>query len=158
VVTFLDITEQKRVEEALRTQQAELTHAARLSTLDEMAAALAHELNQPLTALSAFAEGALVRLDRGKLRETDVGPISSRIAADAQRAGEVIRRLRNFVQKREAQRRPIDVNRLVREVCKFVEADTRQQGVIIELELGSGLSAVEADPVEIQQGSAQSGS
>ncbi|MBT6153486.1 MAG: PAS domain S-box protein [Planctomycetaceae bacterium] len=151
VVTFLDITEQQRVAEALRTQQAELTHAARLSTLGEMAAALAHELNQPLTAMSAFAEGALVRLDRGKLKETEVAPIFSRIAEDAQRAGEVIRRLRNFVQKREAQRRSIDVNRLVREVSKFVEADAKQHDVTIELELGSGLPPVEADPIEIQQ-------
>ena len=151
VVTFLDITERRRVAEALRTQQAELAHAARLSTLGEMAAGLAHELNQPLTAMSAFAEGAIVRLDRGKLSEPEMKTIFSRIAEDAQRAGDIIRRLRNFVQKREAQRDLLDVNHLIRDVCKFVESDARQQDITIKVELGSELSVVEADPIEIQQ-------
>lgn len=151
VVTFLDITEQKRIAKTVRSQQAELAHASRLSTLGEMAAGLAHELNQPLTSMSAFAEGALVRLDRGKLRETEIAPIFSRIAEDAQRAGEIIRRLRNFVQKREVQYQEIDVNQVVREVCKFIESDVKQQGITLRLELGSRLSAVEADSIEIQQ-------
>jgi len=116
-----------------------------------MAASLAHELNQPLTAMSAFAEGALVRLDRGKLRETEIPSIFSRIAEDAQRAGDIIRRLRNFVQKREAQRHQIDVNHLVRDVYKFVASDAKQQNITIRFELENGLPAVEADPIEIQQ-------
>jgi PAS domain S-box-containing protein len=151
VVTFLDITEQKRVAEALRTQQSELTHAARLSILGEMAAGLAHELNQPLTAMSAFAEGALVRLDRGKLQPTEVASVFSRIAEDAQRAGEIIRRLRNFVQNRGAQRQQIDINHLVRDVYKFVESDVKQEDISIQFELGNNLPAVEVDPIEIQQ-------
>jgi len=150
-VTFLDITEQKRVAETLRTQQSELTHAARLSTLGEMAAGLAHELNQPLTAMSAFAEGALMRLDRGKLKKTEIASLFSRIAEDAQRAGDIIRRLRNFVQKREAQRQRIDVNHLIRDVYKFVESDVKQQGIAIEFELGNSIPVVKADPIEIQQ-------
>jgi PAS domain S-box-containing protein len=151
VVTFLDITEQKRVAEALRTQQSELTHAARMSTLGEMAAGLAHEINQPLTAMSAFAEGALVRLDRGKLREPEIATVFSRIADDAQRAGDIIRRLRNFVQKREAQRHQIDINHLVSDVYKFVNSDAKHQGITIQFELTNGLPTVEAGPIEIQQ-------
>lgn len=151
VVTFLDITEQKRVAEAMRVQQAELTHAARLSTLGEMAAGLAHELNQPLTAVSAFAEGALTRLDRGNLQESDVSRVFSRISEDALRAGEIIRRLRNFVQKREAQRQPIDVNLMVRDVFKFIEWDAKQKDITLEFVLKSNLPVVEADLVEIQQ-------
>ncbi len=151
VVTFLDITERERVAEALRTQQAELTHAARLSTLGEMAAGLAHELNQPLTAIAGFAEGALLRLDRGKLRETEIAPVFSRIAKDAQRAGEVIRRLRDFVQRRESRRRQLDVNRLVHEVYQFVESETKQQDITILFELNNVLPVVEADPIQVQQ-------
>jgi len=116
-----------------------------------MAAGLAHELNQPLTAMSAFAEGALVRLDRGKLRETDILPIFSRIAEDAQRAGDIIRRLRNFVQKRETQRRIVDVNQLVHDIYKFVESDAKQKGITIRLELRNDLPPVKADPIEVQQ-------
>ncbi len=151
VVTFLDITERKRVAEALRRQQSELTHAARLSTLGEMAAGLAHELNQPLTAMSAFAEGALVRLEKGNLRESETASVFSRIADDAQRAGDIIRRLRNFVQKREAQRFRLDVNRLVHDVHKFVESDAKHENITIQFDLGGGLPVVDADPIEIQQ-------
>ncbi len=151
VVTFLDVTEKRRVAEALRTQQSELTHAARLSTLGEMAAGLAHELNQPLTAMSAFAEGALVRHERGTLLETETISLFSRIAEDAQRAGDIIRRLRDFVQKREAQRHALDVNILVRDVHKFVKSDAKHESIDIQFDLGDGLPAVEADPIELQQ-------
>ena len=151
VVTFLDISEQRRVEEALRTQQSELNHAARLSTLGEMAAGLAHELNQPLTAMSAFAEGALVRLERGTLGESEVAPLFSRIAEDAQRAGDIIRHLRNFVQKREAQRHRVDINHLVRDVYKFLKSDAKQEAISVQFELGDALPEVEADPIELQQ-------
>jgi two-component system sensor histidine kinase TtrS len=151
VVSFLDITEQMRVAAALRSQQAELTHAGRMSTLGEMAAGLAHELNQPLTAMSAFAEGALMRIERGKLREADSASIFKRIAEDAQRAGDIIRRLRNFVQKREATREQVDANDLVRDVHKFFASDAKEQGIAIQFELEDDLLTVEVDPIEIQQ-------
>jgi PAS domain S-box-containing protein len=151
VVTFLDITEKKRVAEALHMQQQELTHAARLSTLGEMAAGLAHELNQPLTAMLAFAEGALVRLERKNLRDSEAASVFKRIADDAQRAGDIIRRLRNFVQKRDAQRYQLDVNRLVHDVHKFVESDAKHESITLQFELGGGLPVIDADPIEIQQ-------
>ena len=151
VVTFLDITERNLVAEALRTQESEQTHAARLSTLGEMAAGLAHELNQPLTAMSAFAEGALVRLERGKLRESEIASVFSRIADDAKRAGDIIRRLRNFVQKREAQRHLLEMNHLVHDVHRFIESEAKHEGITIRFNLGSGLPVIEADPIEIQQ-------
>ena len=151
VVTFLDITEQKRAAEALRKQQAELTHGARLSTLGEMAAGLAHEINQPLTAISAFAEGALARIQRDNLSETDTASIFTRIAEDAQRAGEIIRRLRNFVQKRESQRQQVDINNLVGNVYKFIESNAKQRDVTIRLQLADDLPEIEADPIEFQQ-------
>jgi C4-dicarboxylate-specific signal transduction histidine kinase len=139
------------IETGLRNQQSELTHAARLNTLGEMAASMAHELNQPLTAMSAFAEGELVRLERGTLRETVVPLVFSRIAEDAQRAGNIIRRLRNFLQKRETQRQRIDVNDLVMDIHKFVESDVKHAGITIQFKLADGLPAVEADLIEIQQ-------
>jgi two-component system sensor kinase FixL len=126
-----DVTDQRRIEEELLAQRSELTHAARLSTLGEMAAGMAHELNQPLTAMSAFAEGALVRLQRGRLSQTEITSVFSRISADAQRAGDIIKRLREFVQKRETRRHRIDVNQLIRDSYKFVESDAKHEGITI---------------------------
>ncbi len=151
VVTFLDITERKRTAEALHNQQVKLTHAARLTTLGEMATGLAHELNQPLAAMSAFAEGALMRIDRGKLDRTETMSVLSRIAEDAQRAGDIIRRLRHLVQRHEGQRQPVDVNDLASEIYKFVEAEVKQENISVQLKLGENLPKVEADSIEIQQ-------
>jgi two-component system sensor histidine kinase TtrS len=151
VVTFFDGTEQKRVEDELRNKQSELTHVARLSMLGEMAAGLAHELNQPLTAVSALAEGALLRLERGKLSQTEFVSVCKRIAGDAQRAGDIIRRLRNFVQRRKTEYRQVCVNQLVREVVTFLESDMRHENIAIRCKTQDGLWEVEADPIEIQQ-------
>jgi C4-dicarboxylate-specific signal transduction histidine kinase len=116
-----------------------------------MAAGMAHELNQPLTAMSAFADGALMRLQRGRLSQTEITSVFTRISADAQRAGDIIRRLRDFVQKRETRRHRIDVNQLIRDSYKFVESDAKHEGITIQFELESGQMFVEADPIEIQQ-------
>jgi two-component system sensor histidine kinase TtrS len=151
VVTFLDVTERKRVEAELRQKQSELTHVARLGMLGEMAAGLAHELNQPLTAVSALSEGALLRLERGKLPPTEFVTVCKRIAADAQRAGDIIRRLRNFVQKRKTERRQVCVNELLREVAAFVEADLRHDNIVLRCRMQDDLWKVEGDSIEIQQ-------
>jgi two-component system sensor histidine kinase TtrS len=151
VVTFLDITERKRVQDELRKKQSELTHVARLSMLGEMAAGLAHELNQPLTAMSALAEGARLRLERNKLPQTEFVSVCKRIAEDAQRAGDIIRRLRNFVQKRKTEYRQVCVNQLMRESVTFLESDMKHENITIRCKTQDGLWEVEADPIEIQQ-------
>lgn len=151
VVTFFDITERRRVEEELRLKQSELTHVARLSMLGEMAAGLAHELNQPLTAVSALAEGALLRLERGNLSESEFVTVCGKIATDAHRAGDIIRRLRKFVQKRKTEACQVCVNKLVREVVTFIEAEMKQEKIAVQWRMQDGLWDVEADPIEIQQ-------
>ncbi len=151
VVTFLDVTDRKRVEDELRKKQTELTHVARLSMLGEMAAGLAHELNQPLTAVSALAEGALLRLERDKLSRLEFTSVCQRIVSDAHRAGDIIRRLRNFVQKRKTEYRQVCVNQVVREVVSFLEADMSHENITIRCMIQNSLSEVEADPIEIQQ-------
>lgn len=151
VVTFFDITERKRVEEELRQKQSELNHVARLSMLGEMAAGLAHELNQPLTAVSALAEGALLRLERGKLSESEFITVCGKIATDAQRAGDIIHRLRKFVQKRKTEPCQVCVNKLVRDVVQFIETEVKQENLTVQWRMQDGLWDVEADPIEIQQ-------
>jgi C4-dicarboxylate-specific signal transduction histidine kinase len=119
--------------------------------LGEMAAGLAHELNQPLTSMSALAEGALLRLERGNLNQDEFLVVCQRIATDAQRSGDIIRRLRSFVQKRKTERSSVDVNGLIREVIGFTGSETRQEEISIEITPCEDPQPVIADAVEIQQ-------
>ena len=151
VVTFLDITNRREAEEKVREQHALLTHVSRLSTLGEMAAGLAHEINQPLAAIAAYAAGASVRLNSGTATEEQLIDVFDRIAADALRAGEVIRRLRQFVRRRETEHVVVDINRLIEEVHHFVRSEANHRQIAFELELGSNLPAVCVDEIEIQQ-------
>lgn len=151
VVTFLDITEHQHIEDELRGKQEELNHVARMSTLGEMAAGLAHELNQPLTAISALADGALLRIERGALPQEDFVNVCQRVAGDAHRAGEIIQRLRNFVRKRKTEHQTIDINPLVADVMDFVDSEMRQMSVSVTPVFADDLPQVEVDPIEIQQ-------
>lgn len=151
VVTFLDITSRRMAEEKVREQHALLTHVSRLSTLGEMAAGLAHEINQPLAAIAAYAAGTSLRLKSGTTTETQLVDIFDRIAADAQRAGEVIRRLRQFVRKRDTERAIVDVNRSVEEVRRFLLAEAIQRQITLELDLAVDLPKVCVDEIEFQQ-------
>lgn len=146
-----DITAKKRVEAQMKQQEQELAHVARLSMMGEMATGLAHELNQPLAAIAAYAEGALIRIRDGNPDNSKLERVLTRIAADAHRAGEVISRLRQFVKKQETERREIDLNELVREVANFVAPDTKKREVMLGLDLEEPLPTVSGDAIQIQQ-------
>lgn len=146
-----DITERVLLERQMRAQHAELAHSARLTTMGEMAAGMAHEINQPLAAISAYAEGAKVRLSNGNYDVSDLAEVFERIGADSQRASEVVRRMRQFVRKRDTDMMVVDVNRLAQEVSRFVVHDAVSKSVAIELDLAATMPHVLADPIEIQQ-------
>lgn len=146
-----DITARKRIEADLKAQEMELAHAGRLSMMGEMAAGLAHEINQPLGAIAAYAEGALIRLRDAKPDPESLGQILQRIADDAHRAGQVIRRLRQFLAKRPPERTDVQVNDLVREVAQFVDADLRSRDVRLGIDLGRNMPCVQGDPIQLQQ-------
>ncbi len=146
-----DITERVQLERQMRAQHAELSHSARLTTMGEMAAGMAHEINQPLAAISAYAEGAKVRLRGNNFDPADLADVFDRIAADSQRASEVVRRMRQFVRKRDTDMIVVDVNRLAQEVSRFVAHEAVSRSVRIELDLLDTLPRVYADPIEIQQ-------
>ena len=146
-----DITERKKIERQIRQQHAKLAHFARLSAMGEMAARLAHEINQPLASIAAFADGMSLRLKRGEVEHDKLTSAVERIAADAHRAGEIIRRIRQFIKRREVAHVPVDANELAREVVRFMEFEAAGRGVSIELALADALPKVKADPVEIQQ-------
>jgi two-component system, LuxR family, sensor kinase FixL len=138
-------------EERAREHQAQLAHVLRVSTMGEMAAALAHEINQPLGAIVNYANGIGVRLREGGLATDDLQEAVTHIAAEGLRAGEIIRRVREFVRQGDANREPADVNRVVREAIHLIEPDARRSVIPIHLVLDSALVPIEIDCIQVEQ-------
>ena len=151
VVIASDITERKHSDELTREHQAELAHMERLNTMGEMATGLAHELNQPLTAISTYAGAALNMLDSDIKRPELLAEAIKSARDQAQRAGEIIRNLRHFVSKHTSKKTNINLNTLVEEVVSFTEVETRKRGVELQLELSKDLPLISADNVQIEQ-------
>jgi PAS domain S-box-containing protein len=145
-----DITERVRAEENARQHQAELAHVLRVGTMGEMAAGLAHEINQPLGAIANYARGAVRRVRDGGLASPGLLPILEEIAGEAMRAGEIIRRLRELIRKEGPQQAPVDVNELARNSVRLVQGEARQHGVDVQLELGA-VPRVAADATQLEQ-------
>jgi two-component system sensor kinase FixL len=147
----VDHTEEQRASERMRRAQEDLTHAARLTTLGEMASAIAHEINQPLTAIATQAQ-AYRRLIQGERASSDeVATAFEDIAEQALRIGQVVKGIRAFVTKRETDRGLVEVNELLGQVLDLAWVDAGRQGVAIELDLNSELPRVFVDSVQIQQ-------
>jgi two-component system sensor kinase FixL len=158
LTTLLDITDRRRAEIELRHKEKEvadarehLAHMARLSTMGEMAAGIAHEINQPLAAISAYAQGCKRMLDNGLVDIDELNEPLEKIATQAIRAGEVIRRLRSFIKKSASELELMDANELVSEVVQLAEVDARKHGIPVHLHLAERLSEVRVDPVQLQQ-------
>ena len=152
-VGFLhDITLRRQAEEAARQSEARLNHFARLSTMGEMAAGLAHEINQPLTAIATFSQAATRMLSRPEgIEREDLSEALDQITAQALRAGEVIRRLRAFVKNREVRHERADCRRVVEDSRLLLEADARSNNVQLRLRVADSLPPITADPVQLQQ-------
>jgi two-component system sensor kinase FixL len=151
VGTIHDVTDRRQTEDEARQLQDRLTHFSRLSTMGEMAAGLAHEINQPLSAIATYAQ-ACQRFVRSPARDdADVLEALEQISVQALRAGEVIRRLRNFVKNREVTREPVDCNRLLDDLRTLAETDARLHNVRLRIEAAPGLPTVHADPIQLQQ-------
>ena len=146
-----DITQLKQAEEKLRQQRAELAHMARVSLASELASGLAHELNQPLAAITVYIQTGLHLLRSEQMQRASLQEALEKAAAQALRAAEIIRRLRRLVRREAPHRSAIDVNELIQEVVYLVEADACQQGVRIRLALTETLPSMFADAIQIQQ-------
>lgn len=146
-----DITEHKSSEEQSRRHQTELARVARLSTMGEMATGIAHELNQPLSAIGNFARGCIRRLRSDDITPGELIEPLEEVCEQAERAGEILRHVRDFVRKSELKMEPLDVNQIVRTVVKFTELEARQQGAIVRLDLDPVLPRVRADAIMIEQ-------
>lgn len=146
-----DITEHKMIEEQTRRHQIELARVARLSSMGEMATGIAHELNQPLSAIANFARGCVRRLKNGGADPAEFIITLDEIATQAERAAEVIRHVRDFTRKSEPQLSRLDINALVRSISRFTELEIRPHGAELDLDLASALPIVEADGIMIEQ-------
>ena len=151
VVVFRDITERKEAEERTLQHQQQLAHVARLSTMGEMASGIAHELNQPLTAITMNARACLRMLDSSHAAAETCSDVMEKIADEAQLAGEVIRQIRHFIRKEQPERRPVRVSDMVREVLQLIRTDVRQAGVRVMLELDPDADRVLAQDIQIEQ-------
>jgi signal transduction histidine kinase len=120
-------------------------------TMGEMATSLAHELNQPLTAITNYTEGALSRLRSGLGSSDDVLPALEKTSAQAQRAGRIIRRIREFVKRSEPRRRPTPAGRIIEDAAAFAEIEARKKGITIVSTVAPDLPPLDVDPILIEQ-------
>ena len=146
-----DLTERQESERRIEDLQAELLHASRLSVMGQMASTMAHELNQPLTAVMNYLEAGRQLLATGAGGPERINEMMEKAIGQAQRAGDVIRRLRGFVSKGETERRIQSLNQLVEEALTLALVGARQRGVRTSLELDHTLPPVLVDHVQIQQ-------
>jgi C4-dicarboxylate-specific signal transduction histidine kinase len=151
VGALMDVTAARQAQDALQTAQTELAHVTRVTALGEMSASIAHEVNQPLTAIVTNAEASLRWLSR---QVPDLGEALAalrRIGKEAHHASEVIRRIRDFSQKANPEMIQLDINELVDEAVTLVRHEALRHGVAMRLELASGLRPVRGDRIQLQQ-------
>jgi two-component system, LuxR family, sensor kinase FixL len=147
-----DITERQTTRQRLQELQSELLRASRLSAMGQMASALAHELNQPLTAVINYVQatrrmlGADDRNTSERLQET-----MDKAVSQASRAGEIIHRMRQFIQKGETERQIESINRLIEEASALALVGAKENGVLVRMELSPDLPPVLVDRIQIQQ-------
>ncbi|UMR31086.1 PAS domain S-box protein [Massilia sp. MB5] len=154
--SILDISDRKRIEELNREHQEKLQASARLATMGEIASMLAHELNQPLAAISSYTTGALNLLKRnaGEHKPVEANllrPALEQASAQAQRAGQIIRSVHEFVKKREPERQDVSLASMVDSIRALIEMQARQHYVSFVLDIPAALPMVRADRVMIEQ-------
>lgn len=151
-----DITQERASEQAQREQHARLQQTARLVTMGEMASSLAHELNQPLTAIANYTSGAAARLrsanqNKAPVPIDDLTELLQKTAKQAERAGQVIRRIRSFVKRSDPNRRWVDAQAIVTDAIELAEIDARERGLEIHQRLDDDLPILHVDQILIEQ-------
>ncbi len=147
-----DLTEQQETERRLQDLHGKLLHTSRLSTLGRMASTLAHEINQPLTAIANYVQAGRQLLASGRAELLPkVSDALARAGEQAARAGAIIQRLRSFVTRGESEKRPEDLNALVEEAATLALVGAREYGIRVTFALAPDLAPVLADRVQVQQ-------
>jgi PAS domain S-box-containing protein len=155
VVEFIgavtDITPAKRADESLRKAQADLAHVNRVTTLGQLAASLAHEINQPIAGASINAHSCLRYLKREQPDLDGAGQAASRMIRDVNRAADIISRIRRFFRKDAPTQESVDVNEVIREMVVLLSNEITQHSIYVRTELAANLPAVVGDRVQLQQ-------
>jgi PAS domain S-box-containing protein len=151
VGAVIDITAAKEAQEALRAAQAELAHVTRVTTLGEISASIAHEVNQPLGAIKADAEAGLQWLSRGTPDVGEVADSLKRIIADATRASGVIKKIRTLSKNTQPEMLAFDLNEVIDEVATLVRREALNHRVTLRQQLAPNLPMVRGDRIQLQQ-------
>jgi PAS domain S-box-containing protein len=149
--TFVDVTEQKNAEAEAGLQRQEIAHLMRVYTLGELSGAIAHEINQPLTAILSNAQAAIHLLDQDSPDYAELRDVLKDIVHEDRRAGEVIQRLRNLLRKGEKKAETVDVNSLVNSTIALLNTELITRRVDVKLDLAQELPATAGDPIQLQQ-------
>ncbi len=152
IVVITNVTQQRRAEEEAQQHLNQLAHVGRVFTMNQMVSGLAHELNQPLTAISNFAQACLHKIPKSytKDRNTLLDAIEQ-ISLQADRAGQIIHRLRDFVRRADSSRSPENINDLVINVLGMLEIEARAQSIRVETDLAVDLPRIAVDRIQIEQ-------
>jgi C4-dicarboxylate-specific signal transduction histidine kinase len=154
VGTSIDVTERKRADEArerLRQAQADLAHVNRVTTMGELTASLAHEVNQPITAAVTDANACLRWLTRDAPDVEEARAAALRIVKDAMRAADIVSRIHLLFQKRATPRELVDLNEVIREMVVLLRGEATRYDISVRTELAAGLPEVLGDRVQLQQ-------
>jgi two-component system sensor kinase FixL len=146
-----DLSAQRAAEQRARALELRLAHVGRFNLMGEMAAGIAHEINQPLSAIATYAQAAKRVMQRPEPDVAMLADICTKIDDQARRAGQVIGNLRKFIRKQEIETQALDVNRVIADVMSLIEADARSEGIPVHVRAGEGLPKVRADAVQLQQ-------
>jgi PAS domain S-box-containing protein len=148
---FVDITEQKAAESEAELHREEVTHLMRVSALGELSGAIAHEVNQPLTAILSNAQAALYLLTQEPPNLAEVREALQDIVQEDNRAGEIVHRLRSLLKKGETRAVPVDVNELVNQTTTLLRSEMIGRRIVVDTDLADDLPAMLGDPVQLQQ-------
>lgn len=143
--------EQKRTAEALQTARTELARVVRITTIGELTASIAHEVNQPLAAVVANADACVAWLGLKEPNLAEARAAAERATQGATRASEVIARIRSLIHKGEPERSPVQLNRIIEDTARLIEMQVAQNGIAVAFELATSLPRVLGDRVQLQQ-------
>ena len=141
----------KQVGDSEQKHLSDLAHVTRLSTMGEMASGLAHELNQPLTAIANYNRGCLRRIDQGNIERSELEAIMLQSVNEAERAAEIIRRMRAFVNKEDPHHELVNINDLIKRVSGFLASEMERESIGLKLSLADDPELLKVDAIQIEQ-------
>jgi PAS domain S-box-containing protein len=146
-----DLTDKRRVEEALREARDEVTRVMRLTAMGQLSASIAHEINQPLTAMKANSDTCLYWLTRDEPNLAKARAAAQRMAKDTRRASDIIARIKALMNKTPVERVPLDINLIIRDVLKLTQGELRKHRIATLVELHESIPPISGDRVQLQQ-------